>query len=103
MKVTRILKSKKLNQGKYEQLEEQAKRLGKVRSEVWYSFGSIGGVSIKSDRKIRDQWLKEKHQFNVSANAWKETLRDSFNNNCNNWGLSNIKERAQNNLDNSSL
>ncbi len=78
MKVTRIIKSKNLNRGKYEQLEEQAKRLGQVRSEVWHSFGSISGVSIKSDRKIRDQWLKEKHQFNVSANAWKETLRDSF-------------------------
>jgi len=78
MKATRILKSKNLNKGKYHQIEEQAERLGKVRSEVWHSFGSIGGVSIKSDRAIRDQWLKEKRRFNVSANAWKETLRDSF-------------------------
>jgi IS605 OrfB family transposase len=78
MIVTRILKSKNINKGKYEQLKEQAKRLGKVRSEVWHSFGSIVGVSIKSDRKIRDQWLKEKRPFYVSANAWKETLRDSF-------------------------
>lgn len=78
MKITRILKSKNLNKGKYEQLEEQAKRLGQIRSEVWHSFGSIGGVSIKSDRKIRDQWLSAKRRFNVSANAWKETLRDSF-------------------------
>ena len=78
MIVTRILKSKNINKGKYEQLKEQAKRLGKVRSEVWHSFGSIVGVSIKTDRKIRDQWLKEKRQFNVSANAWKETLRDAF-------------------------
>jgi len=78
MKVTRIIKSKNLNRGKYKQLEEQAKRLGQVRSEVWHRFGSISGVSIKTDRKIRDQWLKEKRQFNMSANAWKETLRDSF-------------------------
>ncbi len=78
MIVTRILKSKNLNRGKYEQLEEQAKRLGQVRSEVWHSYGSINGVSIKSDRKIRDQWLSKKRQFQVSANAWKETLRDSF-------------------------
>jgi len=78
MKVTRIIKSKNLNRGKYKKLEEQAKRLGQVRSEVWHSFGSIAGISIKSDRKIRDQWLKEKRQFNVSANAWKETLRDCF-------------------------
>jgi IS605 OrfB family transposase len=78
MKATRILKSKNLNKGKYHQLEEQAERLGQVRSEVWHSFGSINGVSIKSDRAIRDQWLKERRCFNVSANAWKETLRDSF-------------------------
>ena len=78
MKATRIIKSKNLNQGKYEQLEKQAKQLGNIRSTVWHDFGSISGVSIKSDRKIRDQWLKEKRQFKVSANAWKETLRDSF-------------------------
>jgi IS605 OrfB family transposase len=76
--VTRILKSKNLNKGKYEQLEEQAKRLGKIRSEVWHDIGSIKGVSIKSDRKIRDSWLKEKRQFKVSANAWIDPLRDSF-------------------------
>jgi len=78
MIVTRIIKSKNLNHGKYEQLSAQAKRLGKVRSEVWHSYGSIKGVSIKSDRKIRDCWLKEKRLFKVSANAWKETLRDTF-------------------------
>jgi IS605 OrfB family transposase len=78
MKVTRIVKSKNLNRGKYEQLSVQAKRLGNIRCEVWHSFGSINGVSIKSDRSIRDQWLKEKRLFQVSANAWKETLRDSF-------------------------
>ena len=78
MRVTRIVKSKNLNQGKYQQLEEQAKYLGKIRSSVWHCYGSINGVPIKSDRKIRDSWLKEKRQFKVSANAWKETLRDSF-------------------------
>jgi hypothetical protein len=78
MKATRILKSKNLNKGKYQQLEEQAERLGKIRSEVWHSYGSISGVSIKSDRAIRDQWLKEKRRFNVSANAWIDPLRDSF-------------------------
>ncbi len=78
MKATRIIKSNNLNKGKYEQLEEQAQQLGSIRSLVWHDFGSINGVSVKSDRKIRDQWLKEKRQFKVSANAWKETLRDSF-------------------------
>ena len=79
MKATRILKSKNLNRGKYQQLKEQAKRLGKLRSEIWHTFGSINGASKKkSDRTIRDQWLKQKRQFNVSANAWKETLRYAF-------------------------
>jgi len=78
MKATRIIKSKNLNQGKYEQLKKQAEQLGNIRSVVWHDFGSISGVSIKSDRKIRDQWLKEKRHRQVSANAWKETLRDSF-------------------------
>ena len=80
MIVTRTVKSKKLNPGKYQCLEEQAKRLGQIRSEVWHCYGSISGVASKSDRTIRDQWLKEKHLFPVSANAWKETLRDTFGN-----------------------
>jgi IS605 OrfB family transposase len=78
MKITRIIKSKNLNRGKYKQLEEQAKQLGQIRSEIWHSYGSIKGVSIKSDRKIRDLWLKEQRKFKVLANTWKETLRDSF-------------------------
>ena len=78
MKATRIVKSKNINQGKYEQLQEQANRLGKIRSSVWNSYGSIKGVAIRSDRIIRDHWMKEKRQFKVLANAWKETLRDSF-------------------------
>ncbi|NJO18007.1 MAG: transposase [Thioploca sp.] len=78
MRATRIVTSKNLNPAKYQQLSIQAQRLGKIRKEVWHSFGSIKGVLTKSDRKIRDHWLKEQRQFNVSANAWKETLRDSF-------------------------
>jgi len=80
MIVTRTVKSKKLNPGKYQRLEEQAKRLGQIRSEVWHCFGSINGIASKGDRAIRDQWLFDKRLFNVSANAWKETLRDAFGN-----------------------
>ncbi len=76
MKVTRILYSHKLNQGKLEQLQAQARLLGLVRSEVWQRFGSVSGVKLR-DRTIRDQWMKEKRNFGVSANAWKETLRDA--------------------------
>jgi hypothetical protein len=77
LKVTRILYSYKLNQGKLEQLQEQARSLGLVRSEVWQRFGSVSGVKLR-DRTIRDQWIKEKSDFGVGANAWKETLRDSI-------------------------
>jgi IS605 OrfB family transposase len=79
MRVSRIAYSKKLNQKKLAQLELQAKELGIIRSTVWHEYGSIKGVGL-SDRGIRDQWLKEGKKFSVSANAWKETLRDAFSN-----------------------
>ena len=80
MKATRILYSKKLNQGKYFALLQQAKLLGKLRSEVWQRFSSISGVGLR-DRTIRDQWLREDRNFKpLSVNAWKETLRDSVAN-----------------------
>jgi len=78
MKITRILFSKKLNQGKFDVLEEQALLSGNLRSEIWQRFGSISGTGVK-DRAIRDLWLKEKRDFApLSANAWKETLRDAI-------------------------
>jgi IS605 OrfB family transposase len=76
MKVTRILFSKNLNAGKYQALEEQAGHLGVIRSEVWNRYGSMAGIRL-ADRRIRDQWLKQKRIFPVCANAWKETLRDA--------------------------
>lgn len=76
MKATRIAYSKGLTASKYGRLEEQARRLGAIRSEVWRRFGSVNGVQL-SDRQIRDAWLAEKKQFDVLANAWKETLRDA--------------------------
>lgn len=79
MKVTRIAYSRNLNAHKYAELEEQARRLGRVRSLVWDKHGSIAGVGVR-DRTIRDQWLKDgtAEQFGVTANAWKETLRDAM-------------------------
>ncbi len=76
MKVTRTATSKDLNAGKYSALEEQARRLGAIRSEVWHRYGSIGGLRLR-DRTIRDAWLVQGRKFPVSANAWKETLRDA--------------------------
>ncbi|MFE9655169.1 RNA-guided endonuclease TnpB family protein [Micromonospora sp. NPDC006431] len=81
MKVTRIACSARLNPGKYAALVEQARRLGRVRSEVWQRYGSINGVgSGLRDRQVRDRWLADGTHalFGVLANAWKETVRDAM-------------------------
>ncbi|MBM0258403.1 transposase [Micromonospora sp. 4G55] len=81
MKVTRIAYSTALNAGKYAELVEQARRLGRVRSEVWQRYGSVAGVgSGLTDRRVRDQWLADgtHERFGVLANAWKETVRDAM-------------------------
>ncbi|MGC1213599.1 MAG: hypothetical protein WA890_20320 [Micromonospora sp.] len=79
MKVTRIAYSTGLNVGKYGALREQARRLGRVRSEVWQRYGSIAGVGL-TDRQVRDRWLADGTymRFGVLANAWKETVRDAM-------------------------
>ena len=77
VKVTRIAYSKDLNQGKYDQLEAIAQRLGQLRAEVWQRFGSINGVGV-TDRQIRDGWLVEKREFDTPARLWKATLHDTF-------------------------
>ncbi|MFZ2727194.1 MAG: transposase [Methylococcaceae bacterium] len=74
---TQIAFSHKLNQGKHSALLEQAKRLGVIRSEIWQHFGSVKGVGLR-DRTIRDTWIREGRQFNVPANAWKQTLSDAI-------------------------
>lgn len=74
---TQIAFSDKMNQGKYHALQEQARRLGSIRADVWQRFGSIN--SIKSDdRTIRNAWVAEKRAFNVLANPWKQTLSDAM-------------------------
>lgn len=79
MKVTRIAFSYRLNVGKYQALVEQARRLGRVRSLVWQRYGSVQGAAV-SDRQVRDLWLSEgtHRNFDVLANAWKETVRDAM-------------------------
>ncbi|MCD0444527.1 zinc ribbon domain-containing protein [Glycomyces sp. A-F 0318] len=77
-KVTRIAFSRGLNASKYDQLAEQARRLGVVRSKVWREHGSVAGVGVR-DRTIRDSWMRDGtgDDFGVLANAWKETVRDA--------------------------
>jgi hypothetical protein len=78
VKVTRIVYSRGVNAGKYGELVEQARRLGRVRSLVWERYGSITGVGL-SDRQIRDGWMAggTATSLGVLANAWKETVRDA--------------------------
>ncbi|MET8040055.1 transposase [Micromonospora sp. NPDC005215] len=79
MKTTRIAYSHRLNAGKYAALAEQARRLGRVRSEVWQRYASVGGAWL-TDRQVRDRWLAEgtHRQFGVLATPWKETVRDAM-------------------------
>ncbi|WMP18775.1 transposase [Thiothrix lacustris] len=74
---TQIAFSHHLNPGKYVALQEQARRLGVIRSEVWQRFGSINSVK-GDDRTIRNAWVKEKRLFTVLANPWKQTLSDAM-------------------------
>jgi IS605 OrfB family transposase len=74
---TQIAFSHQINQGKYTALQEQAHRLGSIRSDVWQRFGSINSVKC-DDRSIRNAWVKEKRTFNVLANPWKQTLSDAI-------------------------
>jgi hypothetical protein len=78
VKVTRVAYSRNLNAGKFEQLTEQARRLGVIRSKVLREYGSINGAGVK-DRAIRDRWMADgtASTFTVLANAWKETVRDA--------------------------
>ena len=55
-KMTRIARSKKINNGKHNELKEIAKRLSQLRAEVWHRYGSIAGVGL-THRQIRDSWL----------------------------------------------
>jgi hypothetical protein len=64
--------------GKYGELVEQVRRLGRVRSLVWDRYGSVTGVGV-SDRRIRDAWMADgaATSLGVLANAGKETVRDA--------------------------
>lgn len=77
MIITRIIASKGLNPGKLDTLSEIARRLGKVRTEIWERCGSINGVGVHY-RKIRDEWVAQGRDFGVPARLWKGVLRDTM-------------------------
>jgi IS605 OrfB family transposase len=79
VKVTRIAFSENLNAGKYAQLEEQARRLGRVRSKVWREYGSdiaAGRESAKErarravHRRIRDEAGRRKAYADLKHDRW---------------------------------
>lgn len=76
MKVTRIAYSHYLTASKLSRLQEIAKRLGVLRSEIWNEYGSLKGVGLR-DRAIRNELVKEgRTPADLPARLWKETLRD---------------------------
>ena len=84
---TRTYYSKKLDEQTYAELTLIAKRLGILRKIIWHQFSS--NPKRLNDRKIRDNWLKEKENDTnlypkiidqLPARLWKETLRDTIGN-----------------------
>ncbi len=51
-KVTRIAYSQNLNQSKCDRLEDIARRLGRLRAEVWRRFGSVLARADKLNRSV---------------------------------------------------
>jgi len=76
-KVTRIAYSEDINQAKYDALNEIAKRCGTIRTEIWRSYGSIGGLGAKF-RPVRDGWIAEGLIKNLPQRIWRATLSDSL-------------------------
>lgn len=76
-KVTRILRSKNLNKGKFTKLQKIAFQLGLIRSDVWKRYGSINGLG-KSARNIRDE-MKPNRTDNLPYKLWATTVLDVAN------------------------
>jgi IS605 OrfB family transposase len=81
LKATRIADSDNLNPGKYERLTDCAKRLGKIRKEVWHRYGSINAINV-NPREVRDKWVAQGREFGVPARLWKATLKDTLDSIC---------------------
>ncbi|MDH5796170.1 MAG: hypothetical protein OEY79_01345 [Anaplasmataceae bacterium] len=61
MITTRVIYSKNINIGKFEELKKQAKILGQFRSEIWQKYGSLNGVGANRKKRfseIRTQYIK---------------------------------------------
>lgn len=74
---TRITKSKRINEGKRQQLLEIAGKLAVIRKDVWKEFGGISGLSI-TPYEARNEWIKRTVQ--LPARLWKATMVDALDN-----------------------
>jgi IS605 OrfB family transposase len=68
VKVTRVAYSRHLNPVKWAALTEQARRLGRVRSQVWQRYGSIAGAGLR-DRTVRDRWMSDGNHHGTELGA----------------------------------
>ena len=82
--VTRIAQTSKHTGSKHQRLTEIAKECGKVRTEVWRRYGSIGAIGRKA-RDIRNgDWMSGDDELRkytpLQGRLWKATLQDSLDN-----------------------
>ena len=71
--VTRILRSKGLNEGKLSELTLLAKELGEVRAYIWRKYGGIAGIKANA-YDTRKTLLEEKRFPNIQGKLWKATV-----------------------------
>lgn len=72
----------------YSELEEIARRYGKVKNYCYSRFSGIGGIlAIQKPRAIRDNWVKEGfgNQWGLPARYWKLALDEAIANIKSNW------------------
>ena len=74
-KVTRVNRSKNLNQGKYDALQDIAQRLGKVRGQIWRDYGSLRGVGLHYGVIAKEQ-TGGNVPLGLTYKLWKNTVKD---------------------------
>ena len=79
--VTRIARTRKHTNSKHRRLLEMGEECGKIRTEAWRRYGSIGAIG-RTPRTIRDEdWMNGielASAIPLQARLWKATLQDSL-------------------------
>ena len=77
-KVTRILRSERLNQSKYARLSDLAARCGRVRADAWQRCSGVSTV-LQSPYDIRNAWMAEGYAWHgLPARLGKAALADAL-------------------------